>query len=308
MVAITCALLSALLMAIISHTDKYILTKHLKDSGIGSIVVFSSLISIPTLIIIRLIEPNVMNIDMRNAILIIINGIIYAAWIIPYLYALQSAEASIVAPLFQLSPVFTYILGALFLGEYLTGIQLVGCALIFIGSFSLTIENDEVDLKKLRIRKDTFLLMTLAALLSAVSSFIFKFVAIEESFWITSFWQYVGFAIFSLIIITSVKSYRKQFLEVVRSNKRKILSLNIINEALNMLAKILYDYALLLAPIAVISFLAEGAEPIFVFILGILLTIFLPFINKEKMDRVNLTRRILAIGIVATGAFVTSTI
>ena len=307
MIAITFALISALLMAVISHRDKYILTKHLKDRGIGSIVVFSSLISIPTLIVIRLIEPNVMNISWHNSILIILNGIIYASWIIPYLYALQTAEASVVALLFQLSPVFTYILGAIFLKEYLSITQLVGCCLIFIGSFSLAIENDETQIKKYTIRKDTFLLMTLAAFLSAFSSFLFKFVAKEESFWITSFWQYVGFGLFSLIVLIFVKNFRNQFMSMIRGEKRKALGLNIlVNEGLNMLAKILYDYALLLAPIAIVSFLAEGSEPIFVFLIGIILAIFLPHISKEKVDKLNLVRRLLAIGVVGTGAAIVS--
>ena len=52
--------------------------------------------------------------------LIMLSGILYMAAMLFYLRALQSEEASVVAPFFQAGPLFGYVLAYLVLGETLS--------------------------------------------------------------------------------------------------------------------------------------------------------------------------------------------
>jgi EamA-like transporter family len=54
------------------------------------------------------------------------SGILYMGAMLFYLQALQSEEASVVAPFFQAAPLFAYLLGYIFLGEALSPRQLAG--------------------------------------------------------------------------------------------------------------------------------------------------------------------------------------
>ena len=56
-----------------------------------------------------------------------------------YLQALQSEEASVVAPFFQASPLFGYVLAYLVLGETLSARQMAGGAMIVIGALLVSI-------------------------------------------------------------------------------------------------------------------------------------------------------------------------
>lgn len=295
------ALLSAALAALINHIDKYLIEKYLKGIGIGSLVIFSSLIGLPVFLLIALFESDVLNVTFKTAMLIIFNGMIYISWLLPYFYALQEDETSVVAPLFQLIPIFSLVLGYFILGETITSLQILASFLILLGSVGLTLEFSPE--KNIGFKKKVYFLMALSSMLIAGNGVIFKYFAIQESFWVTSFWEYVGFFISAVLLFIFVSSYRQQFVSVLRLNKISILSINLLNELLAMLAKIFLNYASLLTSVALVFFVADGLTPLFVMIFGILLTIFFPKISKERLEKAYLIRKINAIILMILGVY-----
>lgn len=295
------SIISALFAAIANYTDKYLIEKRLHKANVGSLVIFSALIGVPTLIIIGLLFPQVLLIDPINATIIIFGGMLYILWVILYLYALKEAETSTVAPLFQLSAAFSYLLAFIFLKETLTFTQFTGCVFILIGSVALSLKKIN---RTYGINKRVFILMTLASLLAAANSLIFKVIAIEETFWTTEFWEFVGFSIMGFLILAFVKPYRTQFLKVLRTNSTGIISLNIFNEAINLVSKIAFNFGTLLAPIALVTFVTEGFQPFIVLALGIILTKLLPKLIKENIKKQYLMRKIFAILIIFIGTLI----
>ena len=63
--------------------------------------------------------PGVFQRDLTSIVLMALSGLFYMTGITFYLRALQGHEASMVAPFFQSSPLFGYILAYLVLGETL---------------------------------------------------------------------------------------------------------------------------------------------------------------------------------------------
>ena len=293
------ALLAPALWSVTNHIDKFLISKYFNGGGTGSLIIFSSLIGIFVLPIILIIHPSVVNISTPYAILIALNGFIYILGLLPYIYALGKDEASIVVPLFQTIPIFSYVLAYVFLGETLTTSQILASLLIISGAIGLSLDLGN---GKVKFKKEVFGLMFLASFLVALNGFIFKFVAITSDFWTTSFWEYIGFSILAFLLIVFVKPYRNQFLSVIRSNRLPVLSLNALNEILNVLAKSAMSFATLLAPLALV-WVVNGFQPFFVFTYGIILTIFFPHLSQESLIKKHLVQKLVFIFVMFIGTF-----
>jgi uncharacterized membrane protein len=289
------ALIAPILWSITNHIDKHLLSKYIRGNAVGALMIFSSLIGLFLLPFILIIQPNVLNISSFNAFLIIINGIIYILAILPYFYALEKDEASIVIPLFQVIPVFGYFLALIFLGESLTLQQILASLLVVLGAIIISIEP-----KNLKFKFQVFWLMILSSFLIALNGLIFKLVGIQEDFWTTSFWEYVGFVLILVIFILFFKSYRNQFLSMFRKNPISTLSLNGLNEIFNIVAKMIINFATLLAPLALV-WTVNNLQPFFVLLIGVLLTKFFPNFNQEKIDKKTIIQKIFAIILMFTG-------
>jgi len=217
---------------------------------------------------------------------------------LPYLYALEKDEASIVVPLFQTVPVFSYILALIVLNEVLTVYQIIASILVIIGAIGLSLDLDN----RYRLKKKVFSLMLFSSFLVALNGLIFKFVAIREDFWTTSFWEYIGFSILAFMLLVFIKSYRKQFLAVIKVNRVPVISLNALNEVLNIIGKIVMNFATLLAPLALV-WVVNGFQPFFVLLIGIFITLFFSRLGKESLKRQHIVQKIVAIAVMFAGVY-----
>lgn len=297
------ALIGPLLWSIVNHLDKFLLNKYFKGGGTGSLLIFSSLIGIFMLPIFYFINPNILNVSFNNVLILLLINIPYVLYILFYLYALDKDEASIVVPLFQMIPVLGYFLGFIILGETLTFKQILASLIILSGSVALALD---LEGKKIRLKLNIFLLMFVSSFLFALYGVLFKMVAIEQDFIVSSFWTYVGLGIAGLLMLGFIPLYRKQFFSVMKQNKSQVLGVNGINEVLNIIADVSTRLATLLAPLALV-YVVSGFQPLFVLIIGVLLTIFLPRISQESLLKRHLVQKVISIAIIVIGAFLLET-
>lgn len=293
------ALLPPALWSVTNHIDKYLLAKYFKGGGVGALMVFSSIIGVFLLPIIIFLHPEVLRFD-SNSLLIALNGFLYILAVLPYFYALQKDEASITVPIFQLIPVFSYVLAYLVLGETLTRLQMLGGTFIVAGAIGISLDLSEK--KKVRFKKEVFWLMFLSSLIFALNFLFFKYFAIQSDFWFTSFWEYIGFAIFATLLMIFVKPYRKQFIDVLKTNKVAVLGINGVNEVVNIIAKISFNFASLLTPVTMV-WIVNGLQPFFVFLYGVLLTLLFPHISQEDISKKSLYQKIIAILVMFVGTY-----
>jgi uncharacterized membrane protein len=288
-------LIATFLWASTNFIDKFLINKHFKGRQ-GALVLYSAFIGLPIFILIGLFNPEVLKINFITAILIILNSFLYVVYLIPYFRALSKADTSVVTPLFQIIPVFTYFLALFFLDEHLSLNQILGSILIIMGAVGISIR---IKKKSFHLRKEVLGFMLLASLLVSLNWFFFKFFALELDFWKTSFWQYIGYTLFGLLLFSFKKSYRVDFINSFKKTKGKIIFLNALNESLNISAIIIFSYASLLAPLALVSVL-NGVQPVFLLFMGIILSKFFPKIIKEDISkRVIIQKMILFILIIA---------
>jgi len=164
----------------------------------------------------------VASLSLANAALMASSGILYMGAMLFYLRALQSEEASVVAPFFQAAPLFGFVLGYAVLGETLSPTQIAGGALI-VGGTVLVSRRSEM--RRTRFNWRLAALMLACALSLAVSSLIFKIFALSDEFWPTTFWMFVGEAIFGAALL-GIASFRRQFIGLLRSNTGALLTIN----------------------------------------------------------------------------------
>ncbi len=277
------------------------LSKYLKDRGVGALLIFSALSSVLILPFVAFFNrEQIFQISSADFITLIFVGLLSAGAFYMYLEGMEAEEASIVIPLFQLVPVFGYFLGYLILGESLNSNQIFSSLLIISGIIILAAEIGEDN--KVKLKKRVLLLITGSSFLFALHDILFKKVAIVESFWVSVFWQYVSLAFFGILILIIIKKFRQDFFSMFNNIGGRILSLNITSELLYIGGNLTNNFATLLAPVALVL-VVSSYQPLFVFIFGIILTVFLPKISMEKITKKHLIHKFISIFIIIVGSY-----
>jgi hypothetical protein len=176
-----------------------------------------------------------------------------------------------------------------------------GGALIIAGTVLVSLQFDQ---RKTAFNIRLAALMLACALSLAVSSLIFKIFALRDEFWPTTFWMYADEALFGAALLT-IASFRKAFVELLRSSPGAVLSVNAINEMINLGGSLGTRYALLLAPLSLVQAIGSTTT-LFVFTFGIVLSIFFPMLGQEELSHWELVRKGVAAVVVAIGAILVS--
>jgi drug/metabolite transporter (DMT)-like permease len=296
------ALCAPFLLACANHNDKLLLSRYLDDRAIGSIVVFSSLLSGVAIPVILLFQPEAREIGLAAGSALVMTGMSSVLATVLYLYALDLDEASFVTPLSQTAPVFAYVLGFFILDETITPAQGLGSLVIISGALLLSFE---LGRRGIRFKRKVVALMLGASVLSATNGVIFKLIALDEGFWASLFWGFVGQVTGGFALFCCVGSYRSDFLGLFKQQKFLGIGLIALSRTLFGVSEAITLYATLLAPVALV--LVVGSfQPLFVLVLGILLTLFLPGLVKESLGRTKLLQKGAGVGLILIGGYLIS--
>ncbi len=294
------ALVGPILWSVVNHIDKYLLSKYFRSGGIGGLLIFSSIFGLLVLPVAAFFDPAIFSVSLQTIAVLMFMGAVTAFTLLLYLYALDSDETSIVAPFYQIIPVFGFILGYVVLGETITPQQTFACLILLGGALLLSIELNRSKGGWFKGRLVSIVL--LATFLIAALEVAFKFIAIADaSFWIPTFWMHVGLVLFGVGLF-AIRSYRTQFLRAVQDNRRWVFGLNAGSELLTLVGNIAFSYATLLAPLALVL-VVDSYRPLFVFAIGVVLTVFLPHVAKEDLSKKMLAQKIVAIAVMIIGTY-----
>ncbi|MGA7431970.1 MAG: DMT family transporter [Xanthobacteraceae bacterium] len=284
------------LWAISVHLDKYLVERFFKESNVAVMLLFTAFVGVLLLPFIWLYEPSVTAPGLGSIALIILAGILYMVAMLLYLQALQTEEASVVAPYFQAGPLFGYGLAYLVLGETLTGRQLAGGVLIILGALSVSVRFAYgARMFKTRLA----VLMLTCGFAGALAGLIFKIFALDVEFWTTTFWMYAGEATFGCALLL-VPTYRRQLLATLRVNTAALLSINGSNELINLGGGLGNRYALIFAPLSIVQAIGSTTT-LFVFAFGVVSSLLWPGLGREDLSGRELVKKGIAAVLVAVG-------
>jgi drug/metabolite transporter (DMT)-like permease len=296
------ALCAPFLLACANHNDKLLLSRYLKEKSIGSIVIFSSLFSGVAIAIVLFIQPDAYDVTLVQGTALVATGMLSVFAAVCYLHALDLDEASFVTPFYQTVPIFAFFLGYFILGETITLVQGLGSLVIISGALSLSLEFGR---RGIRFKRHVVALMLAASFLSAINGVIFKLIAVDRGFWISLLWGFVGQVMAGVILFICVSSYRRDFLGLFRRRKAPVIGLIALSRTLFSVSEAITLYATLLAPVALVL-VVNSFQSLFVFALGIVLTLIFPRVAKESLDRTKLLQKAVGIAFMVAGGYLIS--
>ncbi len=288
------ALAAPMIWAVVNHIDKYVVARYSENKKPEALVIFSSLTAGLACILIIIFAP-IQKISIFQIATSIIAGMIFIASYIPYMYALKEDEVSVVAPLWQMIVPISYFFGAILLQEHLSLKQILAGVLIIIGAVLMTI-----DFSKFTWKGRIFKLMFFSSFLIASNTVIFKVIGLESSFWTVSFWEYLGAFIFGVIILC-FPVYRNDFKSFLKEGGRKIVSLNIFAESMNIVGRLFFNFAALISPIALV-YILNGTQPLFIFLYGFILFLFFPKVEAGNFSKKHFLMKFSAIVVMILGS------
>lgn len=282
--------------AIVNHFDKHLVNKYF-NGGVGAMMIFTAFVNsifLPFLLFFnrQILETPILQVFIASSV-----GACYVIGSIFYLYALRKEETTNISILWQFSIPVTYLLGYIFLRETLSTQQIIGSLIVLTGGLITMIK---IDNKSFSIKSDILFLMILAVLIHSLSSLIFKAFAINFDFWSAIFFEIFGALITGILLVLLVKSYRLEFISAISKNRKKVFTLNFINEFMQISANTLFRFATMLAPLALVQVTNSLNSP-FVFVIAVILSIFLPYISNEKFSKFTVAQKILGIVVVSFG-------
>lgn len=284
------------LWALSTHIDKYLVERYFKHGSVAVLMVFTAIIGALALPFIWIYQPSVVALDLQSMAVITVSGILYMSAIYFYLQALQTEEASTIAPFFQAAGIFGLVLGYFVLGEKISKFQIIGVLLIIGGSILLSLRFGR---GASRFKKHLVFLMLTCALAIALSSLIFKFFAVRDEFWTTTFWNFVGQALFGLILMM-IATNRQHFGRMIHSNTGAVLSVNGANELINLGGNLGVRYTLLFAPLGIVQAISSTTS-FFVLFFGVILSLFFPKLGREEIGISSLAQKFIATAFIVIG-------
>jgi len=295
------ALWAPFLLACANHNDKFLLSRYLRTETVGSIVIPSSLFSGVAVLIVLLVLSDVNDVSLFQGSALIATGMSSVFAAVCYLYALDMDEASFVTPFYQTVPIFAYIFGYFILRETITFAQGVGSFVVIVGALALSFEFGR---RGMRFKRKVVALMLGASVLSAVNGVIFKLIAVDKGFWASLVWGFVGQVIAGLTLL-AVPNYRRDSLALFKEQKLAAVGLIALSRTLFCLSEAVTLYATLLAPVALVL-LVNSFQPLFVFTIGIALTLLLPRVAKESLGGMKMLQKGVGISLMLVGGYVIS--
>ena len=287
------------LFSVGAHVDKYLLSKYFKDAPPGSLILFSALFGVVMLPVFAAIRPAVLSISASHVLVLLAGGFLNITGVVLSLYAMQEDEASVVAPLFQMVPVFNYALAWIVLKETLSATQVGAALLVMAGAVAVSLD---LSRPKIGIKRSVLVRMAAASFLLAVNAVLFKSVAVTEDFWISTFWSYASLAVAGVVLFATAAPWRAQFLTTLRVNRAPVIGLNVFNELLAVVGYVMITYATLLVPVAMVSVLS-GFQPLMVFLIGVFLTLVAPRLGREDLSRRTVVQKLVAMAAMLVGTW-----
>lgn len=297
-VAIT--IFAHLLNAIVFIIDKHLVSKTVFRPV--AYAFYSSIFQIFYLILIPLAGVELP--EKKYLILSIVIGILFTFILAVFYKAMQAGESTRVIPVVGgMTPVFTFILAYIFIGERLGLTQSIAFILFIIGGFLLSFKFNHEHFKIIKGVGWAVLAAFLFAVYYTMMKFLFLRISFLSGFIIIQIGAFLG----AIVLALSRKNRKAIFAPANASNrmKKETLYLFVPDKLLGALAGFLIPYAISMegASVTVVNSL-QAVQYVFLLVFAIILSKKFPSFFKEQTGEKIIEQKILAIVIIGIGLLV----
>lgn len=286
-------LIASVIASISAFFDNYIIDDFFKERMPQALKCFSGPINLLIALITLIIFPiffSIESIPIENILLLILSGVISAAASIPYYMALGSENTTGAIIFSQLYPIFYLLLGALFLGETINGIQLVAFLLLLSAPLVIIFS---VRKRRKNMEYRAGILLLIYVLASSIASILFIFAergaasatGNEFPIILAVALLFLGKGIFDICAVLLKKKWRIRAKNVMKISKKRVLVPIVINSLIWLVSEYCFRNAAVIGKIAIVSAVNMAVELLATFVLGLILTILWPRFGREKLDK-----------------------
>lgn len=287
------AILAAFFYALESTLDKVAVSRQLKNPAEATIIGGAALFL--SLIVIGAIGGGLTMAPLSVALICFASGIIGHGvnWL--YFIALRKEEVSRVMPVYALMPVITTIFAFFVLGEKFSVQTYVGIALVVCGAILISLKPHANGFRL----SSALVFVLLSATLAACKAIITKFVDGATNDW--TIIMLAGFGGLTAVIVTELAHRHKKI------QRREYAGVGILMTSgiLGGIATTSFMLAILNGPASLASAHIE-VSPVFVLIIASVFATQFPELSDEVVTKRVVLQKILAIVVIAAGAFLIS--
>jgi len=217
------------------------------------------------------------------------SGLMLSASVIAYYKAVQYDEISKIKIMFQMEPILVLMLSFIFLGNVLTKNQFIGFIFLICAGIIISYKKE----KKLFKLSKAFYPAVLSIFFGALYVISAKHIYSITGFWSAFLW--LRLTSLSALFVLIAPSIRKEFAKTIKQINKKVRKLLLFKMIIDFSAFIFAGYALLNGPVSLVVVLESAVAPLFIFILTLLTTIYLPRIIKEEVNKKAILTKLFAI-------------
>ena len=214
-----------------------------------------------------------------------------------YTKALMVEEISRITPLFQFIPIFVVFLSALFLNEILSAQKYFGIALVVVTSILISYRKTGNG----NSLSSAFKLMIPFSFILSVYTILLKFLLGYLDYWSIFFWMIIG-SFFGVLLLLSFSKPRKEFTETVPPIGSRTFFVALAGEGVYVLGALCSLVATSLGYVSLVSVLS-GLQHFFVVVYVLVLSLFVPKILKEEINRQAVLLKVSAIALMFVGTW-----
>jgi drug/metabolite transporter (DMT)-like permease len=229
---------------------------------------------------------------------IIAEAFVYILGLYAMFSALENFDVSkVMTTIGATQPIFIFALTWLFWGAQNLGLGTVSAfVLLFLGSVIICFEKNTK-------KTGSYIMITLIASLLFSLDYIFsKVVFLHQPFMQGFIWMRIFVALFALVFLLDKKNRKEIFARRNVLNKKTVF-IFAGTHAAGGIANILQGFAIFLAPVALLPIVnsLRGVQYVFLFLMTLFLSLFLPKILKEEISKKILLRKIISIVLIVAG-------
>jgi drug/metabolite transporter (DMT)-like permease len=276
--------------------DQYV-SRYFGEDGIFSVVIIDNMTAMISLPVLFVLAGHGLALAPAALLLTVAGAVLSMVAIFPYMRAMQIDDAHNVAPLFELTPVFVMILAWALLGETMSLRQSAGALMIIASGFSFT-----WDFNHNHLKKKTLALMAAASLMYAVCQLTMRHVTQSEDPYGVAFYFTAGTVATGIVLALRRRQCAAAVVAAIRQSRGKILALTALDEAFSRLAFIGLLWAYAKAPTAGHVAAFSGTQPVFVFMLALVLGHVRPLHYKKLVWDRDMKVKMLLLPVMLIGA------
>ncbi len=286
---------SALAFAVVSALDKVLIQRFVPNPR--AFIVLVGLIQFAlAFLVIPLARFSGYGID--TTLISCASGFLAGIYLVLMFWVMRMQDVSRVVPVTSTHPIFVAILAQVFLGEIITALAWVGIFVTVGGaalmSFGPTTRRSERDENRLI----PFALLMVSSLAFGLSQYLTKVVATDIDIWSLFVWRGLGLG----TACVGIMIRKSMFPDLVRAIRNPAtIGLTVFTEGLLVLVAVMLQLGAIFSGPVSLAVTVMAIRPLFVFILGILLSLGVSRVLNEPLEGRILAVKLAAIAMTVGG-------